>query len=646
MARSRSRFRDLPIRQKLRAIILIISGVSVVGSCAVFVAYEWYASREMRARRLEVMAEVLGTQAVPAVEFDQGDEAAKVLSSLRADRQILAAAIYTRDGRIFAKYLREGSGASLLPSRPGADGHVFAEGHMLRYTPLVSEKTRIGTIHIRTDLEDLRRQLLTNIAVVGLILLGATAAVLYLSGRLGRLITAPIQRLTEVVDSVAFSRDYSVRVEGGGKDELGRLIGGFNDMLGQVERRNAELAKARDELEVRVKERTRDLESEIAERKAAEKRLQEKEIRLTEAHEIAQLGSWEWIPETNKVVWSDEVFRMTGVLPTKFKDALPEVVLVVHPDDRQPIQDAMETSRRKREPFVADTRIIRPDGSVRYLHVQGKPVMDDAGRVLRLVGTVQDITERKRADQAIQDLNKELSSRVEEVAAVNKELEGFSYSVSHDLRAPLRAIHGYSRMLLEDYATALDGEGRRFLEVISTNTQRMGQLIDDLLDFSRMGRKALLMSPLDMEALVTQVCEEARQAAADRPIEFRIGSLPPAHGDSAMFRVVIGNLISNAVKYSKGRTPAIVEVGSRSDEKETTYYVKDNGVGFQMEYAHKLFGVFQRLHAAHEFEGTGVGLALVQRIIQRHGGRVWAEGRVNEGATISFALPRRPAPVP
>ena len=292
---------------------------------------------------------------------------------------------------------------------------------------------------------------------------------------------------------------------------------------------------------------------------------------------------------------------------------------------------------------MADTRIIRPDGSIRYLHVQGKPVLDDAGRVVRLVGTVQDITERKRADEAIQALNKELSSRVEEVAAVNKELEGFSYSVSHDLRAPLRAIHGYSRMLLEDYADRVDGEGKRFLEVISNNTQRMGQLIDDLLDFSRLGRKSLIMAPLDMEGLVKQICEEAKMTATDRKIEFRIAPIPPAHGDAAMFRVVFGNLVSNAVKYSKGRDPAIVEIGGWPEGKETVYFVKDNGVGFQMEYAHKLFGVFQRLHTAQEFEGTGVGLALVQRIVQRHGGRVWAEGRVGAGATISFALPRRPA---
>ena len=621
-------FQDVPIHQKLRIIILIISGISVVGACAVFVTYQWFTSRDLRASRLGVTAEVVGSQAVAAVEFDQAAEATTILSSLRADRQILAAAVYTKDGRLFAKFAREVTDPALFPPRPEADGRRFEAGHLLLFQPLVSDGTRIGTFFLRSDLSELRQQLWTNISVVAILLLGASLAVLFLSGRLGRLITEPIQRLSAVVQSVGARRDYTIRVDGGGRDELGRLIDGFNDMLKQVEERNSALAKARDQLEEHVKERTRDLELEIAERKDAEKRLQEKEVRLTEAHEIAQLGSWEWIPETNKVVWSDEMYRMTGVLPTKFKGALPDAVMVNHPDDRRAIQEALETSRERREPFTTDTRIIRPDGSIRYLHVQGKPVLDDAGRVVRLVGTVQDITERKRADQAIQALNKELSSRVEEVAAVNKELEGFSYSVSHDLRAPLRAIHGYSRMLLEDYADRVDGEGRRFLEVISNNTRRMG-------------RKALLVSPLDIEGIVKQVCEEARAAAPDRRIEFRIAPLPPANGDSAMFRIVFGNLVSNAVKYSKGRDPAIVEIGARPEAKETVYFVKDNGVGFEMEYAHKLFGVFQRLHRSEEFEGTGVGLALVQRIVQRHGGRVWAEGRVGAGATISFALPRR-----
>ncbi|HEY3225551.1 MAG TPA: ATP-binding protein [Planctomycetota bacterium] len=619
--------RDMSIREKLRAIILIISGISVVGACAVFVTYQWFTSRDDQARKLEIMANIVGDQSTAALEFEQEPQAAAILASLKAERQIVAAAVYARDGRIFAKFVREGAEGDRIALRPGPVGQSFDGGDLLIFRPLLSGQERIGTIFLRADMSDAWHRLWVNLATVGLVLLGAAAAILFLSAKLGKLISEPIGRLSEVVQSISARRDYSIRVEGGGRDELGRLIDGFNDMLLQVEQRNSALAKARDELEMRVQERTREL--------------QEKELRLTEAHEIAQLGSWEWIPATNKVVWSDEVFRMTGVLPTKFTGVLPDAVMVNHPDDRQAIQDALEASRAKREPLSTDTRIIRPDGSIRYLHVQGKPVLDDAGHVVRLVGTVQDITERRRADQAILTLNAELRSRMEELAAVNKELEGFSYSVSHDLRAPLRAIDGFSRMLIEDFAERVDGEGRRYLNVIMENTRKMGQLIDDLLEFSRMGRKALLTTPLDMEGLVKQVCTDMRTAHPDRALEMKVGPLPPSQGDPAMIKVVFANLLSNAVKYSRGRNPAVIEVGARVDANETVYFVRDNGVGFEMQYANKLFGVFQRLHPSHEFEGTGVGLALVQRIVQRHGGRAWAEGQVGAGATISFALPRR-----
>jgi PAS domain S-box-containing protein len=396
----------------------------------------------------------------------------------------------------------------------------------------------------------------------------------------------------------------------------------------------------RKEAESRVLERSHELEKELVDRKAAEERLHEKDLRLTEAQEIARLGSWEWNVSTNKIVWSDEVYRISGIMPSRFGGTLPEFINVLYPDDRAILREAMDTACRKREPLAVDFRIIRPDGSVRHLHAQGKVVLDNEARPIRLAATLQDITERKLADQVILDLNKELQSRMSELASANKELEGFSYSVSHDLRAPLRAIDGYSRMLLEDFGPQAQGEARRYLDVIMGNARRMGQLIDDLLSFARMGKKSLETFSIDMNAQVQDTIAELKQQNPDRELDFRTTPLPSTQGDPAMFRQVWTNLLSNAVKYSRGRQPAIIEIGAREEPMETIYYVKDNGVGFEMEFAHKLFGIFQRLHSAKEFEGTGVGLALVQRIIQRHGGRVWADSTVGSGATFLFALPR------
>ena len=233
-------------------------------------------------------------------------------------------------------------------------------------------------------------------------------------------------------------------------------------------------------------------------------------------------------------------------------------------------------------------------------------------------------------------LEKEIAVR----KAANKELEAFSYSVSHDLRTPLRAINGFSKAVIEDYADKLDDEGKRMLNVISDNAKKMGQLIDDLLAFSRIGRQELKRKEIDMQALANAVALDLKQTVSGKTVHFDIKPMGTATGDSSMVRQVIINLLSNAIKFSEPRDSINIEIGSSTEEHDCVYYVKDHGVGFDMQYADKLFGVFQRLHSQEQFEGTGVGLALVQRIVHRHGGRIWAEGKVNEGATFYFTLPR------
>jgi signal transduction histidine kinase len=237
------------------------------------------------------------------------------------------------------------------------------------------------------------------------------------------------------------------------------------------------------------------------------------------------------------------------------------------------------------------------------------------------------------------ELESKVRERTAELEEANKDLESFSYSVSHDLRAPLRAVDGYTRILDEDHAARLDDEGRRLLAVVLGRTAQMGRLIDDLLAFSRLGRKPMSVSAVDMEALAREVIDELRGEYANG--EVVIGGLPPARGDRSLLKQVWSNLIGNAFKYSAKRPQPRIEIGSGQDARETTYWVRDNGTGFDMRYVAKLFGVFQRLHREDEFPGTGVGLAIVQRILTRHGGRVWAESKMGEGALFRFALPAR-----
>ncbi len=231
-----------------------------------------------------------------------------------------------------------------------------------------------------------------------------------------------------------------------------------------------------------------------------------------------------------------------------------------------------------------------------------------------------------------------LSERTEALQLANQELEAFAYSVSHDLRAPLRAVDGFSHILLEDYADKLDDEGRRLLGLVRSGAERMAQLIEDLLNFSRAGRQAMASMTIDMAAVAREVFEELRQANPARVLRLELRDPPAMRGDRALMRQVLVNLLANAVKFTAPQAEAVIEFGGAAGSGENTYYVRDNGVGFDMQYADKLFGVFQRLHAASEFEGTGIGLAIVKRIVARHGGRIWAEGKVGGGATFTFTV--------
>ncbi|HKY72796.1 MAG TPA: PAS domain S-box protein, partial [Nitrospira sp.] len=347
--------------------------------------------------------------------------------------------------------------------------------------------------------------------------------------------------------------------------------------------------------------------------------------------------------------WNQGAERLFGY---RAEEMIGQPVMKLIPPDRQHEErDILEQISRGETIKTYETVRRRKDGTDLHVSLTISPLFDGRGKVIGASKIARDVTEQKRdqdllrdRDRALTAANDELNQQKAGLAEVNRELQGFSYSVSHDLRAPLRTIDAYVRIVEEDHGSDLSDEVRRCLGIVKKAAGQAGELIDDLLEFSRLGRIGMDMRATEMTGLARRVADELAMTEGRRTIDLTIRDLPACHGDWRLLKFVWVNLLSNAFKFTRGRAIAQIEVGWLPDDRQpdaSVYYVKDNGVGFDMKYVHKLFTVFQRLHLRDEFEGTGVGLAIVHRIVQRHGGRVWAEGKVDGGATIYFSL-RKP----
>lgn len=479
------RLRDYSIRKKLTWISMLTSGTALVLACSAFLAYEWAAFRGEILARVSTQAQIVGSNSASALLFEDQRSAELTLAGLKAEPEVRVAALYTREGRLFASYRRQGQGAeSPLPQLAGLqhDQHSFDGGSLVLFRQIAENNEALGTVYIESDLQGMDQRVKRYAAILLLVLGISFLAALFISSRLQPLIARPVLQLAETAGIVSRQRDYSVRARPGNRDEVGLLIETFNQMLAQIEERDTELQEARGELENRVAERTAELQ------------------------------------------------------------------------------------------------------------------------------------------------------------ASNRELEAFTYSVSHDLRAPLRQVHGFARVISERCGEQLDPQGQAYLKRVEDGASQMGRLIDDLLNLARLGRRELRRQPISLAPLVQEVRDELLGEVNGRNVEWRVQALPEVDCDRGLMRLVFANLLGNALKYTRPREVAVIEVGQKVENGESTIYVRDNGVGFNMKYADKLFGVFQRLHRSDEFEGTGVGLATVQRIVHKHGGRIWAESAPERGATFSFTL--------
>ena len=474
------------LAQMLTRMNLLVSGTALLVACVAFLAYDVLTFRDHLVQTLSTQADIIGANSASAILFDDPDAAAKTMSALQHSPNIVSAQILTQDNRLFTQYRRNPDVPAeqvpgLPPGKPQA--HWFEGTQVLLARTVVFQGKRIGTVYIRSDLNEMKTHIRQYVTIASVVLLLSLAAALLVSSIFRRAVAEPIVSLSELARRVSRDKDYSLRAAPENSlGEVATLVDAFNEMLGQIQTQNTELRRAHEELENRVQARTAEL------------------------------------------------------------------------------------------------------------------------------------------------------------TVANKELEAFSYSVSHDLRAPLRGIDGFSQALLEDYGKKLDASGADYLRRIRAAAQRMSSLIDDMLTLARVTRSEVRRETVDFSTLAESIVEDLQAGEPRRKVEFVIKKGLVADADARLLRVVLENLLGNAWKYTSRHSEAHIEFGSSRENGHSVYFVRDDGAGFDPQYASRLFGAFQRLHATTEFPGTGVGLATVQRIVHKHGGRVWAESAVEKGATFYFTL--------
>jgi len=534
------------------------------------------------------------------------------LKSIRTDYTALGSLFLqiTANSEKIQELIQEGASQKEIEAATGLEERLVA----LLLIASQSVFTGASTLAEEAQVEVMAAQRLAAILTPALMIV-LVVAITTSSLLIARSISKPLDKLTKGAEIIGIGNlEHKVEVQS--KDELGELAAAFNKMTASLK----EITASRDELD-----------REITVRKQAQENLTASEARYHGIFDyageaIVTFDKAEVVQSWNKAAEDMLGYKAEEMIGRTFHSIVPDDL-----QERGELERLREESEKSGRIFRYETQRVRKDGARLDIILTRSALRNDEGNITGFIAVLSDITERKRAEEELQKVNTELT-------AVNKELEAFSYSVSHDLRAPLRSIDGFSQALLEDYPDRLDEQGKGYLQRVRSATQRMGILIDDLLSLSRVTRSEMRRETVDLSALAQSIAEELQETQPERQDTFVIAPGQTTSGDSQLLRLLMENLISNAWKYTGHHPQARIEFGVTQVDGKKAFFVRDDGAGFDMAYVDKLFGVFQRLHAQEEFPGTGIGLATVQRIAHRHGGQVWAEGKVEEGATFYFTL--------
>jgi PAS domain S-box-containing protein len=627
---------SMTIKNKLIFIIMLACITGLILAGAAFIVWEQNSFRSNMVRVLSTRAAILAENCKSSLAFQDAKDAEKVLQALHVDPSLMSGTIFDDKNERFAEYYRDSRVTKVTPVEFKKTDVIFNDGSLVVFYPIVLDDAIIGTICLQSDLSFLHESLKRGIQIMAVVVFISLLAVFLVSSRLQTVISKPILSLAKIAKAVSEDKDYSTRATKHGSDEVGSLIDAFNEMLEQIQHRDLELVNAKEMLEVRVEERTAELTAaneqltqEISVRKKTEEQVRKAEENYRTQFEGAMDAIFVADAETG--ILTDCNPAATRLVGREKSELIGQHERILHPHksmDRDFTKTFKEHLKEKQGQTLED-QIITKTGKTRDVAIKAS-LIEVRGRKL-LQGIFRDITENKKAETLRSQL-------LEQLASANQELKDFAYVVSHDLKAPLRGIKTIADWILTDYGDKLDKDGKEQISLLTNRVDRMHNLIDGILQYSRIGRIEEEKVRVNLNELVPEIIDIL---APPENITVTIeNELPTIECEQTRITQLFQNLLSNAIKYMN-KPKGLIKIGCVEENGFWKFSVADNGPGIEEKHFEKIFKIFQTLAPRDEFESTGIGLTVVKKIVELYKGKIWVESKVGEGATFFFTLPKQ-----
>jgi two-component system, LuxR family, sensor kinase FixL len=622
---------DISIKHKLILITMLTCIVALLSAAAGFIVWEWTAFRRTMVQNVSTQAEMIAENCKASLAFQVAKDAEETLKALHVEPSIVFGCVYTKDGKFFATYYRDFAETKVHPSKFVENGYSFGEGYLTVFRPIVLDGATIGAVCLRSDMNPMYAMLKNNIFIIIAVLLFASLVAYLVSTRIQRIISSPILSLADVAKVISEKKNYSTRAIKSSNDEVGLLIDAFNEMLEQIQHRDFELVEAKGKLEVRVEERTAELTAangqltrEVAVRKQAEEALKESEQRLSIVLNSILTGVVVVDAQTHEIIDANPLaVKLIGLPREEIVGKVCHKFICPAEKGKCPISDLCQVVDQ------SERVLIRGDGKEIPILKTVTPASWQ-GRSY-LVESFIDITRRKQAENRQTQLLKEVES-------ANRELKDFAYVVSHDLKAPLRGIKTLSEWISTDYTDKLDEQGKEQMKLLVGRVDRMQNLIDGILQYSRIGRVKEKRDVVNLNKIVAEIIDIlASPANITITVE---NELPTIECEPTRIVQVFQNLLSNAVKYMD-KPQGQIKVGCVEENGFWKFSVADNGPGIEEKHFERIFQLFQTLAPRDSVESTGVGLTVAKKVVELYGGRIWIESKIGEGSTFFFTLPKQ-----